>query len=351
MGSVTARSGPVGDTGTVPDVTSPGPSDATEPGRRPADRPVGKLDEARCSVRALARGDSVVATAPPAQRWVLVEQPGPWGRDALLQSRIDPDAAARLAHRARAEGVRVLLVRRPDGRAGTAEGRWAYVDSRPGRRGAWWSVRGSDAEVADAPWDGSVGEPRDGLTYLVCSHGGHDACCALRGRPLARGLLEAGADVWECSHLGGDRFAPNVVVLPDGFYYGQVPGDGAELLAAHGKGEVALAYLRGRAGLAPPVQAAQDEARRELGRFGADDLPVRAQSRLTPVGADIELWAVTLVDGECDAVVVVQGRPSVEAARLTCSATHDAHTRVWEVLSISLSGSGQAEARAPHTAG
>ena len=348
MGRVTARAGQDGDPGADPDVTG---SDPRTDDRRAGERPLGRLDETRCSVRALARGDSPVATAAPAQRWVLIEQPGPWGRDALSQSRLDPDAAARLAHRARAEGVRLLLIRRPDGRATTSEGRWAYVDSRPGRRGAWWSVRGSDAEVADAPWDGSVGEARDEPTYLVCSHGGHDACCALRGRPLARGLMAGGADVWECSHLGGDRFAPNVLVLPDGFYYGQVPGDGAELLAAHGKGEVALPWLRGRAGLAPAVQAAQDEARRELGRFGVDDLPLRAQARLTPVGADIELWAVTLVDGDCDVVVVVQSRPSGEAFRLTCSATHDAHTRVWEVLSISLSGPGQAEARArPRTA-
>jgi hypothetical protein len=346
MGTVTARPGPAGDPGIFPDVTTSETLDAAEPGRRSAGRPVGKLDDTRCSVRALARGDSAVATAPPAQRWVLIEQPGPWGRDALSQSRIDPDAAVRLAQRSRAEGVRVLLIRRPDGRAGSSENRWAYVDSRPGRQGAWWSVRGSDAEVADAPWDGSTGTVRDEPTYLVCSHGGHDACCALRGRPLARGLLEAGADVWECSHLGGDRFAPNVVVLPDGLYYGQVPGDGADLLAAHARGQVALPWLRGRAGLSAPAQAAQDEARRELGRFGVHDLPPRRQSRLTPVGADVERWAVTLADDDGDVVVVVQGRPSGQAFRLTCSATHDAHARVWEVLSISPAGPGRGEDRA-----
>src|SRR3712207_8589393 len=57
-----------------------------------------------------------VATASPAQRWLLVEQPGPWGMDALTQSRFDPAVAPRLAHRARVEGVRVLLVRRPGDR-------------------------------------------------------------------------------------------------------------------------------------------------------------------------------------------------------------------------------------------
>src|SRR3712207_7671633 len=51
------------------------------------------------SVQALERGDSLVATAPPAQRWLLVEQPGPWGQEALTQSRFDGDVAPRLTHR------------------------------------------------------------------------------------------------------------------------------------------------------------------------------------------------------------------------------------------------------------
>ena len=33
--------------------------------------------------------------------------------------------------------------------------------------------------------------------------------------------------MWECSHVGGDRFAPNVVLLPDGFYYGNLDPESA----------------------------------------------------------------------------------------------------------------------------
>ena len=149
-------------------------------------RPVGRLDDSRCSVRALTRGDSPVATAAPAQRWLLIEQPGPWGRDALAESRFDQAVAPLLARRSRAENVRLLLVRRPGERLADSGRRWAYADSRPGREGLWWSVRASDADLLTAPWDGSVGERADRPIYLVCTHGGHDACCALRGRPLAR---------------------------------------------------------------------------------------------------------------------------------------------------------------------
>ena len=246
-------------------------------------------------MRALARGDSPVATASPAQRWLLIEQPGPWGRDALAESRFDREVAPPLARRSRAENVRLLLVRRPDERLADSGRRWAYADSRPGPGGA--VVVGAD--VGRRPADralGRIGGRADARpTYLVCTHGGHDACCALRGRPLARALPAPGpADVWECSHLGGDRFAANVVVLPHGFYYGQVPGDGGELVRAHERGQVALPWLRGRAGVPPPGQAAQHSAREALGLLGIDDLPVLSVAATTPAGAEIERWVVTL---------------------------------------------------------
>ena len=297
--------------------------------------PLGRLDEGRCSVRALARGDSPVATASPVQRWLLIEQPGPWGRDALTESRFDREVAPALARRARAENVRLLLVRRPGDRLADSGRRWAYGDNRAGREGLWWSVRGSDAELLTAPWDGSVGKAASRPTYLVCTHGGHDACCALRGRPLARALPAPGpADVWECSHLGGDRFAANVVVLPYGFYYGQVPGDGGELVRAHERGQVALPWLRGRAGVPAPGQAAQHHARQELGLLGIHDLAVVSIETRTPPGAEVERWVVVLAGPEGNVTAEVESRPSSRADLLTCRATHPAHSRTWHVALV-----------------
>jgi hypothetical protein len=316
--------------------TQPGPADDATPapveGVTGPSRPTARLDQSRCSVRTLARGDSPVATASPAQRWLLIEQPGPWGREALTESRFDQTVAPLLARRSRAENVRLLLVRRPGERLADSGRRWAYADSRPGREGVWWSARSADSDLLTAPWDGSVGERADRPLYLVCTHGGHDACCALRGRPLARALPAPGpVDVWECSHLGGDRFAANVVVLPHGFYYGQVPGDGAELVQAHERGQVALPWLRGRAGVAPPGQAAQHHARGELGLLGFDDLPVTSVQPRTSPGADVERWVVTMAGPDGPVVASVESRPSATADRLTCRATHAAHSRTWHV--------------------
>jgi hypothetical protein len=134
--------------------------------------------------------------------------------------------------------------------------------------------------------------------------------------------------------VGGCRFAANVVVLPHGFYYGQVPGDGAELVAAHGHGRVALPWLRGRAGLPAAVAAAQHAARTRLGLLGVDDLrPLRSRP-LTPPGSEVERFEVVLAGPAGDVAVTVENRPGAEAGRLTCRAVHPAHPRAWHLLSL-----------------
>ncbi|WP_440347916.1 sucrase ferredoxin [Modestobacter versicolor] len=316
-----------------PEPTGADPESCQEP-VTPASRssPAGRLDDARCSVQALLRGDSPVATAPPARRWLLVEQPGPWGRDALLESRFDRRVASRLAARARELGVRIQLVRRAGDRLADSGRRWGVADTTPGVETTWWSTRESDADLLDLPWDGSVGTPSTAPTYLVCTHGAHDACCAVRGRPLARAL--GAADVWETSHLGGDRFAANVVVLPWGFVYGQVPEGGGELLAAHAAGQVALPWLRGRAGLVPAAQAAQHHARTELGLLGVHDLPPRRVRALPAPAPGTDRFDVTLAAPDGDVTVTVESRLSAAAHRLTCAAPNPGHWRTWHPLAL-----------------
>ena len=126
---------------------------------------------------------------------------------------------------------------------------------------------------------------RPGPTYLVCTHGGHDACCALRGRPLARALpAPARRTCGSAATSAATGSPPTSLVLPHGFYYGQVPGDGADLVAAHdaGAGGAALAARPGRRPV--PAQAAQHVARGELGLLGVDDLPVRRGAPADPAG-------------------------------------------------------------------
>lgn len=285
----------------------------------------------RCSFASEVRGDPVVGTAAPSAGMVLVEQPGPWGRQALVQSRLDPSVGAALSDRAVATGLRVLLIRRPGRAPEPARRRWAVVDCRPGQEVSRWGTFADDAELLELPLDGSAGASSYEPTYLVCTHGRHDACCAIRGRPLAEELARHRPEaVWECSHVGGDRFAANLLALPHGLYYGRVgPDAGAEVVAAHERGEVHPSFLRGRTTFAPVEQAAQQHARLALGEFGVNALnPVSTR----PLSG--RRWEVRLDHEPRDLVSTVRTVTAGPAALLTCAAQHEAHPPAFEVTDL-----------------
>ena len=123
--------------------------------------------------------------------------------------------------------------------------------------------------MPDAP-----GERFGEALYLVCTHGRHDTCCAIRGRPIAAALAAAHPErVWECSHVGGCRFAPAVVLLPHGFVLGGAPADAAVgVVDAYAGGRIDPRWVRGRSLDPPVVQAAQQYARTALGALGVDAL-------------------------------------------------------------------------------
>ena len=108
--------------------------------------------------------------------------------------------------------------------------------------------------------------PVPGPIFGVCTHGRHDACCAERGRPVAAALTASHpAQTWEISHMGGDRFAANMVVLPEGLYYGRMdPGTASQVAELHEQGRVDIERLRGRSAYPMAVQYAEIALRRHL---------------------------------------------------------------------------------------
>jgi hypothetical protein len=121
----------------------------------------------------------------------------------------------------------------------------------------------------------------DGPLYLVCTNGQRDLCCARYGLPVYAALSErVGERAWQVTHLGGHRFAPNVLCLPDGCLYGRVHPDALDsLLEVTESGEVDFARLRGRTCYPPMVQAAEAT----LGRPGLRLLHVEGDDALASV--------------------------------------------------------------------
>ncbi len=235
-------------------------------------------------------------------------------------------------------GVRLALIRRP-GRSDPARRLWAYADTRPGREQVWWGEFGDDAELVAVPLDGSAGAPSRDPVFLVCAHGRHDPCCAVRGRPVAAALGSRYATAtWECSHVGGDRFAANLVVLPHGLYYGRLsPETALEVARAYGEGHVVPRWLRGRAALSPAAQAAQHHARLALGGAMPTDPRLITVDGLAPLHAvrhDERTTQVALAYGDERLDVTVHARMSAARELLTCGARAPSPMRLWDLVDL-----------------
>ena len=288
----------------------------------------------RCSAESRALGESPAGTASTVRAFVVLECPGPWGVDAVRDSRLPEDVKAHLRVLTRS-GVRPLLARRP-GRQ-PASGTRLFASAA----GTLWGATLDDVrDVLTLDLTGlrrgavpAALTPEDDPLLLVCTHGRHDACCAERGRPLATAMHAAAPDlVWEVSHIGGDRFAPNVLVLPDGLYYGGLdPARAAAFVADHRSGLLDLDHLRGRSTYGFAVQAAEIHLRRHLAdrRVSAYQLE-RHERREEPDGTDTT--AVFEVDGRRWEVRVrsVPGPPR----RLTCRAVREDAAPVHRLLEI-----------------
>lgn len=285
----------------------------------------------RCAVSSADRGEPLFGTASAVSRWLLVEQPGPWGPSSFPESRLDPAVRESLQRQAASLGARPLLVRRHGATELPDDTRSVFVvDSRPGaERVLHRRVRG-EAGLDPVPLGG--GWTRlDGPLYLVCTHGRHDTCCAMRGRPVAAALAGLDPDrTWECSHLGGDRFASNTLVLPHGLYYGRLDGETApDLAAATRAGRVLPEFLRGRSSLTPAAQAAQHYAHEQLGRAGLDDLLPVAEERVEP-----ETYRVVLRDRHGEVAVTVRRTRDGLAEQLTCHALTRNVAPLWQLLRL-----------------
>lgn len=285
----------------------------------------------RCSFAADARGDPLAGTAAHAKGFLLIESPGAWGQNALSESRLDPEIAAAVAARASAMSYRVLLIKRPGRAKKEPQRHWAVVDSTPGAEALTWGTFTSDRDLLDIPFEQPSSAGAVPAIYLVCTHGRHDACCALRGRAVAARLAEQRPHlVWECSHIGGDRFAPNVLVLPQGLYYGRVrPSRSPELVAAHERSEVVVDLLRGRTVFRPAVQAAQNFARLANGSRAIADL--EPQGWTTTTTGDI---CVDLLHAGRPLTVTVRATVGETAGLLTCKATHPLHPPTFALQAI-----------------
>lgn len=234
--------------------------------------PAGGRRSEACTLLAGQAAEPMVGRAPSLiHSWLLVEHPGPWPRD-VLTTELGTLIASLPA------GWRVLLIRR-SGRRGSVPGRCLVVRDNEEPLEARFA---DHDELAQADLgeilNRTVAYPGSGRLVLVCTHGRRDACCAEFGRPVLRALQERqDTDVWECTHLGGDRYAGTMLVLPAGLYFSRLDACSASAtLDELDRGRLDLASFRGRAGLSQPAQVLEHAAR-QLGIGDSLEGPDRVQ--------------------------------------------------------------------------
>lgn len=224
----------------------------------------------RCSALAEELSEPMIGSVDQRVRWLLLEDRSAWGSHAVRDVLgVELEAAAKQ------RGMRVLLVRRREGDPSADVVRRAFlVDTAAGEMAVRTVERPDelaallDTSVAD------FGAPLTDPIFLVCTNGKRDACCALRGRAVTAALaVEHAERMWECTHLGGHRFAGNLVCLPHGIVYGRVaPMDGVRLADAYLDGRIDPDHLRGRSAWPAPAQVAEQVVRRRLELAGVDDV-------------------------------------------------------------------------------
>ncbi len=252
----------------------------------------------RCSALAEELDEPMTGSVDQRVRWLLVEDRSAWGHDA-----VGDVLGAELVTTLKARGVRALLIRRREGDpADDVVRRAILVDTAAGEMAVRAITDLADLALADvthAPV-ASFGARMTDPIFLVCTNGKRDACCALRGRALTAALAaDHGERTWECTHLGGHRFAANLVCLPDGIVYGRVAAtDGPRLADAYLDGRVEPGLLRGRSAWPPPAQVADQVLRVRLGIEGL---------------ADVRLLAA---EAEADRAVVRLGAPDGSEHRI-----------------------------------
>ena len=156
--------------------------------------------------------------------------------------------------------------------------------------------------VARALIEGTSPRPYEALpvgvpSLFVCTHGQRDRCCAKYGFGLLQALQsectrrDLRIELWECTHLGGDRFAANAFVFPAAHMYGHLRPEQAPTLLEHlASGRVYVPAYRGSMlysgvrQLAEAVGQAECSARGLPARVTLGDVTEHSEDR-----ADVEI--------------------------------------------------------------
>ena len=289
-----------------------------------------------CAAGARRRGDPLFGTASRVDLWLLLEVPGAWP-DEVGES-LDPKSPAGRALLPVLRSVprsRLLFIKGSSPRSDEGAAFYMAITDEVSPRLYRFELESPAAllqldlfaVLAEDELYDAHREPRP--LYLVCTHGTHDRCCAKFGFPLYRHLeAQVPGSVWQSSHVGGDRFAGNLVCLPHGLYYGHVePADADAILESTAQGKLQLLSLRGRSCYPMPVQAAEQFLRVAQGETAIDAYQLLSHCK-AGTAMDVEFLAA----GERRHVLRVESTLLEGLRLLTCDSSEPKSAATYRLL-------------------
>ena len=236
-------------------------------------------DARTCSQMSLLSGEHLYGTAPSVKNWFLLEYRGAWRKDAFPQSDLPEEVKRHIENLlSRFEESRIQFIgsRRPSDEKLTFY--YACSSEFSPKLYKFEVDRYEDILSIDIPALVETEEIEkfrsDEKLALVCTHGARDACCAAAGPSVFRELSEKkGIKAWRTTHVGAHRFAANLVMLPEGIYYGRVDEENLKRIASsHLREEIFLDCYRGRSCFSQTSQVSDYFLRKQTGKLGIYDI-------------------------------------------------------------------------------
>ncbi|NET38860.1 MAG: sucrase ferredoxin [Cyanothece sp. SIO1E1] len=307
-----------------------------------------------CAHLSREAGEDIVGCAPDYQTYILIECTGPWAPKAFESKGVPDNLRALVAEMSCAQmPVRFLLVE-PERQQTDSDIRVMVFRKQMGLSNGYckWDCRVADithvaplvkryltSHTLGSDWVES--RTRD---LLVCTHGSHDQCCARYGYPFYRQALKILSEsdmgsvrVWQVSHIGGHRFAPTLIDLPTGRYYGALdPVSFKSILQRTGSVDCYRSIYRGWGILPKPIQVMERELILRHGwewldykvtwqMIEQDPKKLPLQVKLTGVSPEAQqlIYVADIVEDETKTLNLIGSCKSQQASRFVKFAVHN----------------------------
>lgn len=254
-----------------------------------------------CSDNSRQLGEDIIGSVSNYKTYILVECPPPWKFEAF-DSKWVPENLRLLVHEIKnaklpinflliannsshqVDHKTLLIYQKQDGLSSGYQKREFCLENLEQAASVinkWLWDRNSNYEIKTTA-------TRD---ILVCTHGSHDRCCSRYGNPFYYQAKNIVCDLnlenvrlWKSSHIGGHRFAPTLIDLPEGRYYGNLDAETFKsILTRTGDIRCLEKVYRGWGILPKPIQVLEREL---IWRYGWDWFNYKVAGRIIEQSAD-----------------------------------------------------------------